>query len=263
MCGIAGIHHWPAADAERRAVLTRMTRTLQHRGPDDEGYLLDREVALGHRRLSIIDLASGHQPLSNEDGTRVDRLQRRDLQLPRSADAARSERPRLPHRNRIPKPSSMPTRNGARTCLERLRGMFAFAIWDRPPAAAVPGARPAGQEAALLRASWAALSSSARSSRRCSHFPVWTGASTCEAVSDYLSLLYIPAPKTIFRQVRKLPPGHFLLVAATVSASEPLLGRELCAVPADTPRPARAAGRAAAGVGARRGCAATCRSAPS
>ena len=69
MCGIAGLFS-PSADAPRlfeRSLLKRMTDAIAHRGPDDEGFLSEPHVALGHRRLSIIDIASGHQPMFNED----------------------------------------------------------------------------------------------------------------------------------------------------------------------------------------------------
>lgn len=70
MCGFAGILDPSGAlDGERPRILDAMTRTLIHRGPDDEGRFLDAHVALGHRRLSIIDLESGRQPIGNEDGS--------------------------------------------------------------------------------------------------------------------------------------------------------------------------------------------------
>src|SRR6185503_6399217 len=69
MCGIAGLHHPRGAQREpRRLAIERMTSTLTHRGPDDEGYYVDDHAALGHRRLSIIDIATGRQPMSNETG---------------------------------------------------------------------------------------------------------------------------------------------------------------------------------------------------
>ena len=71
MCGIAGLFS-PSADAPRlfeRSLLKRMTDAIAHRGPDDEGFLIEPHVALGHRRLSIIDIATGHQPIFNEDGS--------------------------------------------------------------------------------------------------------------------------------------------------------------------------------------------------
>lgn len=70
MCGIAGVYYHDRADRGRlNAEITKMTTSLAHRGPDDNGYYIDDQVALGHRRLSIIDLKTGHQPMFNEDGS--------------------------------------------------------------------------------------------------------------------------------------------------------------------------------------------------
>src|SRR5215207_7543876 len=69
MCGIAGFVNTDRSDAHGRAVLRRMTDIIAHRGPDESGVFADSGVFLGHRRLSIIDLAAGHQPMPNEDGS--------------------------------------------------------------------------------------------------------------------------------------------------------------------------------------------------
>ena len=99
MCGIAGYYGAPAArPQERPALLRRMIGAVAHRGPDDNGIHLDETVGLAHARLSIIDLASGHQPMANDDGNVWIRLQRRDLQLCRAARRARRRRAALPHR---------------------------------------------------------------------------------------------------------------------------------------------------------------------
>src|SRR5688500_5728214 len=68
MCGIAGILFAEAAPPTARGLIERMTTALLHRGPDEGGYHVDRRAALGHRRLSIIDVKSGQQPMYNEDG---------------------------------------------------------------------------------------------------------------------------------------------------------------------------------------------------
>src|SRR5689334_19536232 len=69
MCGIAGLYNFKTREQVLPGVLKAMTDALVHRGPDDEGFYLSGPVGLGHRRLSIIDLEGGHQPLANEDGT--------------------------------------------------------------------------------------------------------------------------------------------------------------------------------------------------
>ena len=110
-----------------------MCDVIRHRGPDDEGVWVDEGVALGMRRLSIIDLSTGHQPIHNEDRAALDRLQRRDLQLSRAAAGARGGGPPLLHRDRHRGHRPRLRAVGNEPRLRRLRGMFAFAIWDTTP----------------------------------------------------------------------------------------------------------------------------------
>src|SRR2546428_13934628 len=130
MCGIAGaVHlHGPTPTQD---LLRRMTATLRHRGPDGEGLWIDGPVGLGMRRLAIVDVAGGHQPMANEDETvwivyNGEVYNHADL------------RPGLERRGH-----SYRTRSDTETilhlyeeegerCVERLQGMFAFALWDRP-----------------------------------------------------------------------------------------------------------------------------------
>ena len=130
MCGIAGFLHPGERPAGRwRALLEEMTRALVHRGPDDEGYYLDELVGLGHRRLSVVDLETGRQPIANETGdvwVVANGEIYNDPQL-RQILAGRAHRFR--------------TRSDSETivhayeewgpaCVQHLRGMFAFALWD-------------------------------------------------------------------------------------------------------------------------------------
>src|ERR671930_2691415 len=69
MCGICGVYNYRSGDAPEPSLIQAMTRTLVHRGPDDDGFVRDRGLALGMRRLSIIDIEGGRQPISNETGT--------------------------------------------------------------------------------------------------------------------------------------------------------------------------------------------------
>ena len=96
-------------------------------------------------------------------------------------------------------------------CVERFRGMFAFAVWDASDAAAAARARPARRQAALLRRAARAGSCSARRSSRCSRIPQVPRDWRAEALDAYLTLLYIPAPDTIYRGIHKLPPAHMLV----------------------------------------------------
>src|SRR5574341_1986409 len=131
MCGIAGIVGPDmAADVDAaRDLIARMCGVIAHRGPDDEGYYVAGQAAIGMRRLSIIDIASGHQPISNEDGSVWIVFNgeiynhhdlRKDLVARGHKFATRSDTETIVH---------LYEEEGER-CVERLRGMFAFAIWD-------------------------------------------------------------------------------------------------------------------------------------
>jgi asparagine synthase (glutamine-hydrolysing) len=213
MCGIAGIYHRHGAPSgEWGSILRRMTRTLVHRGPDDEGYFADDFVALGHCRLSIVDLAGGQQPMANEDesvwlifnGEIYNFAELRGLLEGKGHRfRSRSDTETIIHAYE----------EWDTDCLARLRGMFAFALWDarrrrlflardrlgKKPLyyAHVGNTLIFGSELTALTA-----------------FPGIDRSLDLEAVSDYLSLLYIPREKSIFRAVRKLLPGHYLTAGA-------------------------------------------------
>ena len=134
----------PRAHAVDRDALEAMTDAVAHRGPDAGGYYLDGGIGLGHRRLSIIDLATGDQPLGNEDGTVWSSSTARSTTSPRSAPSSMAHG----HRFRTHSDTEVIVHGyeqwGER-CVERFRGMFAFAVWDAPRAAAA--ARPRSRSA--------------------------------------------------------------------------------------------------------------------
>src|ERR1700678_3222445 len=129
MCGIAGfVSVEPVSD--REPILRRMTGAIAHRGPDDSGFFFDHHAALGHRRLSIVDIAGGHQPMPNED---------RSLWLTYNGEIFNhaSLRPELEaagHRYTTRSDTEMILhayeQYGA-GCVSRFRGMFAFVLWDQ------------------------------------------------------------------------------------------------------------------------------------
>ena len=169
-----------------------------HRGPDDGGTLVLAEdrVGLGHRRLSIIDLSpAGHQPMAQRGRLGVDHLQRRGLQPRRAARGARGQRPPLPLAAPTRRRSSTSTRRRVPTASSAWTACSRFAIWDAPPARAVPGARPRRRQAALLRAPARRPRSSGPRSRRCSSTPPSRATSTRSAFFDYLTFAFTPAPR--------------------------------------------------------------------
>ena len=202
MCGICGVVSANgSADPERVA---RMSGTLVHRGPDSAGEFSDGTAALAARRLSIIDLETGDQPIANEDGT-LHVVQNGEIYNYRDL---RRELERAGHRFR--------TRGDTEVLLhlyeqhgdgfaERLRGMFAIAIWDAPRRRLVLARDRFGIKPLYYRdaAGELAFASELRALPR--------GEIDLDAVEAFLAFNSIPAPLTIFRDVRKLPAGHLLL----------------------------------------------------
>ena len=153
MCGIAGAFRLDGADAPPlpEHVLRRMTELIEYRGPDDAGYVSGDGCSLGARRLSIIDVEGGHQPFANETG-RIwgaqngeiynHDLLRDELRARGHVLRSRCDTEVLPHLYEDHGPA----------LAERLRGMFAFAVWDQDRAARRDRPRPARRQAALLRA---------------------------------------------------------------------------------------------------------------
>src|SRR5262245_37953732 len=129
MCGISGIYHYGCDEPVSEQILRRMTDVIKHRGPDDEGFYLHPRAGLGHRRLSIIDVAGGHQPIFNEDGTvavvfngeiynYLDLMRRVEDRGHRFK--TRSDTETIVHLYE----------EYGEACVPMLHGMFAFARWD-------------------------------------------------------------------------------------------------------------------------------------
>src|SRR5215472_2386845 len=130
MCGICGILYPCQSQNVDRTNLAIMNRRIVHRGPDDEGFFVEGEIGLAMRRLSIIDVKTGHQPLTNEDenlwivfnGEIYNHLElRAELEALGHCYRTRSDTETIVHLYE----------QCGRECVKRLRGMFAFAIWDR------------------------------------------------------------------------------------------------------------------------------------
>ncbi|HSC50601.1 MAG TPA: asparagine synthase (glutamine-hydrolyzing) [Gaiellaceae bacterium] len=202
MCGICGIVSASGpADAER---LARMSAKLVHRGPDSDGTFLDGPVGLAARRLAIIDLAGGDQPIANEDGT-VTVVQNGELY---NYPELRTELERAGHRFRTSCDTEVLVHlyeQEGEAFARRLRGMFAVALWDAPRQRLVLARDRYGIKPLYYRPDGHGLefASELRSLPR--------GEIDLDALEAFLAFNAIPAPLTIFREARKLPPGHLLV----------------------------------------------------
>ncbi len=202
MCGICGIASASGpADPER---LARMSATLVHRGPDSEGALVDGPVGLAARRLAIIDLETGDQPIANEDGT-IHVVQNGELYNYREL---RAELERAGHRFRTHGDTEVLVHLYEQHGLDfarRLRGMFTVALWDSRERRLVLARDRYGIKPLYYRAAGGGLefASELRALPR--------GEIDLDALEAFLAFNSIPAPLTIFRDTRKLPAGHLLV----------------------------------------------------
>jgi asparagine synthase (glutamine-hydrolysing) len=202
VCGICGIvSSRGPADPER---LARMSAKLVHRGPDSDGLVADGPAALAARRLAIIDLETGDQPLANEDGS-IHVVQNGELYNYREL---RGELERAGHRFRTHGDTEVLVHLYEQHGLgfaRRLRGMFAVALWDSALRRLVLTRDRYGIKPLYYRASGDGLefASELRALPR--------GEIDLDALEAFLASNSIPAPLTIFREVRKLPPGHLLV----------------------------------------------------
>jgi asparagine synthase (glutamine-hydrolysing) len=201
MCGIAGLASAGGADPGR---LAAMSATLLHRGPDSDGSYVDGPVGLAARRLSIIDLETGDQPLANEDGTVVV-VQNGELYNYRELRLELEERGhRFASRGDTEVLAHLYEEAGDRFA-ERLRGMFAAAVWDSPRGRLVLARDQFGIKPLYYRVTPGGIefASELRALPR--------GEVDLDALEAFLAFNCVPAPLTIFRDVRKLPPGHILV----------------------------------------------------
>ena len=218
MCGITGAIWTDSDRAIDETTLERMTRAIRHRGPDDEGRYLSQfrlrppyepmpGVALGFRRLSIIDVAGGHQPMVNEDQTvwvvfngeiyNFPTLRRR-LEGGGHVFRSQSDTETIVH---------LYEDEGV-DCFRHLNGMFSIAIWDSNRRRLVIGRDRLGQKPLVYRVEPGRLlfASELKSLLEVPGMPREIDAG---ALDQYLTYQYVPHPMTIFRGIHKLPPAHF------------------------------------------------------
>jgi len=211
MCGIAGIFNVNTRQPVSDILLKEMTDTLIHRGPDDEGFYIANGVGLGHRRLSIIDLSAGHQPMSNEDDTVWVVFNGEIYNYPELRALLEKKGHVFKTRSDTEAIIHLYEEEGEE-CFRLLRGMFAIALWDERKRKLVLGRDRVGKKPLFYYYDGSRIVF-ASEIKAILKVPGICRDIDLEAVSDYFSLLYVPAPKSIYTKIRKLRPGHYLTVS--------------------------------------------------
>ena len=186
-----------------------MLDTIRHRGPDDEGMYISKNIGLGHRRLSIIDLSTGHQPLSNEDGSlwivfngEVYNYQelRKELIAQGHSFKTHSDTEVIVHL----------FEEYGESCIEKLRGMFAFALWDDKMKLLLLARDRVGIKPLyyMLSSESIIFASEIKAILRDSSA---NGELDLGMIDRFLSFYYLPGEETMFRGIKKLLPGHYLI----------------------------------------------------
>lgn len=212
MCGIAGLFHPLRPSVPAMLTLRAMTDIQRHRGPDGEGFHAEPHLGFGHRRLAIVDLAGGAQPMSTKDGAIVVTFNgeiynhealRRELEARGHIFRSRSDTEVLLHGWR---------EWGAEMPI-RLIGMFAFALWDRESGRLLLARDPLGEKP--LHYAWLQDGTFAFASEivGLTALPQLPRDLDPAALDDFLALSYVPDPATIYAAIRRLPPGHLMLLS--------------------------------------------------
>jgi len=209
MCGICGVYNVQSGEPVSQELVEQMTRLIAHRGPDDSGVYLDGKVGLGVVRLSIIDLSGGHQPMSNETG---------DIWIVFNGEIWNYKTLR---KELIEKGHHFRTNSDTETivhayeeygvdCIARLHGMFGLAIWDSPRKRLLLARDRIGKKPLYYtRLNGDLIFASEIKALLC--HPQVKREADVQALADFLSVRYVPAPATLFANIYKVLPGHWLL----------------------------------------------------
>ena len=212
MCGIAGIVHADHGAWVSEASLRAMCDAIRHRGPDDDGYFVQGSVGLGMRRLSIIDVAGGHQPIFNEDRSCAivyngeiynHRDVRRELEKRGHRYATNSDTETILHAYE----------EYGVDCVKHLRGMFALAIWDEPRRRLFLARDRFGKKPLYYLHDGGRLAFGSELKAILARPDVAPRVNP-QAVADYVAWGYVPDPLSIYDGIAKLPPAHWLTYEA-------------------------------------------------
>jgi asparagine synthase (glutamine-hydrolysing) len=205
MCGICGVFEYENHVPVGRHVLEDMLGVIRHRGPDDSGIYLDKDLAFGMRRLSIIDLDGGKQPISNEDGTIVTVFNGEVYNYRELREQLQS------HGHKLTTSSDTEVivhlyEDFGEECVQHLRGMFGFAVWDTRTRKLFVARDRLGIKPLYYTQAGGRLIFGSEIKAILEHPAVLPHLSHT-ALSNFLSLKYVPAPQTMFEGIYALPPG--------------------------------------------------------
>ncbi len=220
MCGITGIFDLKGQRDIDRELLSRMNETQFHRGPDEGGIHTEPGVGLAHRRLSIIDLSTGQQPLFNEDGSVVVTYNGEIYNFPELSEELKS----CGHQFKTHSDTEVIVHaweEWGEDCVKRFQGMFAFAVWDRNQKKLFLARDRLGKKPlhySLLSNGLFIFSSELKALYA---HPLIERDINPFSVEDYFAFGYIPDPKTIYKKIFKLPPAHTLCLIQGEQLGEP------------------------------------------
>lgn len=220
MCGIAGMFDTRGRRDMPREIVERMAEIQRHRGPDEGGFHFEPGVALAHRRLSVIDLSTGQQPLFNEDGS-VAVVFNGEIYNFQELIPALQALGHVFHTRSDTEVIVHAWEQWQEACVERFRGMFAFALWDRNRetfflARDRMGVKPLYygvlDDGTLLFGS---------ELKALLVHPGFKREIESQCVEDYFAFGYVPEPRTIYKGAKKLPPAHWLKIKRGEPLTEP------------------------------------------
>ncbi|MEE8415690.1 MAG: asparagine synthase (glutamine-hydrolyzing) [Desulfobacterales bacterium] len=209
MCGIAGLLHLKGGTVDA-GLIHKMCDVITHRGPDDQGYFIEENIALGMRRLSIIDLGAGHQPIYNEDKSVVVVFNgeiynykelRKDLENRSHRFYSHSDTEVIVH---------LYEEHGEK-CIDHLRGMFAVALWDKKKRRLLLVRDRVGQKPLYYTIAKDTLYFGSEIKQLIISDEVERELNF-ESLDTYFSVGYVPGPETLFRNIGSLSPGHYMKV---------------------------------------------------
>jgi len=221
MCGIAGIFDLHGQREISAKLLKQMSDAIRHRGPDGEGFLHEDGIGLAHRRLAIIDLGGGDQPIYNEDGSIAVVFNGEIYNFRELAE----ELTRAGHRFRTHCDTEVIVHGWEEwgpACLQRFRGMFAFALWDSREQTLFLARDRYGKKPLHYACLDDGQIIFASEIKALTCHPGLRRDIDIRAIEDYFAYGYIPDPRSIFTAVRKLPGGHYLKIERGKKLPEPV-----------------------------------------